>query len=288
MKIIEKRNLWFSICISTLLIAVGAMLWNSFSRGSIMNFGIDFTGGTLLNLRFHQPVSTTQIREVLKEFDLEESVIQKSEKEDIFIRCQPISPETRIKIMEAFQKKFGVVDLLEADTIGPIIGKELSTQALWALAIASFGIIVYVSFRFEFKYALAALLALFHDAIFVAGMMALLWRDIEIPFVAGILTIMGYSINDTIIVFDRIRENIKKHGKKHFAEIINRSINETFPRTINTVLTTMIMVLALLFFGGKTLKDFALVLLIGFSIGTYSSVFIASPLVYLWEQKEKK
>jgi preprotein translocase subunit SecF len=171
-----------------------------------------------------------------------------------------------------------------------VIGKELRTQALWALLIASIAIIIYVSFRFEFKYAVAALLALYHDALITTGIIAFLWRDIEISFVAAILTIMGYSINDTIVIFDRIRENRKKLGgkKKKFSEIVNISVSETLARSINTVFTTVIIVLCVLFFGGGTIKDFALVLLIGFIIGAYSSIFLASPIVSAWEARSHK
>ncbi|MBU0672993.1 MAG: protein translocase subunit SecF, partial [Candidatus Margulisbacteria bacterium] len=221
---------------------------------------------------------------------LEQSVIQKAGKNDIYIRTEELERGLRLKIIEELKGQFGEVELLEADTIGPVIGQELRAQALWALLLASLGIIIYVSFRFEFKYAVAALLALYHDAIITTGIVALLWRNIETPFIAAILTIMGYSINDTIVIFDRIRENIKKYSgkKKKFSEIINISISETMARSINTVLTTVIIVLAVLFFGGETLKDFALVLLIGFAVGAYSSIFLASPIVAVWEAKNFK
>jgi len=179
---------------------------------------------------------------------------------------------------------------LEADIVGPVIGKELRGQAIWALIIASLLIVAYVSFRFEFKYALAALFAVYHDAIITTGIVALLWRNIEIPFVAALLTILGYSINDTIVIFDRIRENVKKAGgsKKNFPALVNKSILQTLGRSVNTVLTVLFMVVALLIFGGATLRDFCFVLLIGFIAGTYSSIFVASPLVVMWEKYSSK
>ncbi|KPJ62743.1 hypothetical protein AMJ44_15205 [candidate division WOR-1 bacterium DG_54_3] len=287
---VGKRKYWFIFSSLLLILAVGSFIYNGIVHGKIMNFGIDFTGGTLISLRFPGPVSEHEVREVLAEHNLEQSVIQKSGERDIFIRTEELERETRMKIIDELGEKYGGVELLEADTIGPVIGKELRAQALWALLIASLGIIIYVSFRFEFKYAVAALFALYHDAIITAGVIALLWRNIETPFVAAILTIMGYSINDTIVIFDRIRENIKKYSgkKKSFAEIVNTSISETLARSINTVLTTVIVVLAVIFFGGETLKDFALVLLIGFAIGAYSSIFLASPIVAVWESKGSK
>jgi preprotein translocase subunit SecF len=284
---IGKRKYWFALSGILILLALIGFIYNGTVRGKIMDFGIDFTGGTMISLRFPEPVSEQEIRDVLIKDGLEQSVIQRSSKNDFYIRTGELDRQTRVKIVEDLKAKFGEVELLEADTIGPVIGKELRTQAFWALLIASLGIIIYVSFRFEFKYAVAALLALYHDAFITAGIIALLWRNIETPFIAAILTIMGYSINDTIVIFDRIRENVKKYSgkKKKFSEIVNISISETLARSINTVFTTIIIVLAVLFFGGGTLKDFALVLLIGFAIGAYSSIFLASPIVAVWEAR---
>jgi preprotein translocase subunit SecF len=285
---VGKRKYWFILSGIMLLFAAGSLIYNGTARGKVMNFGIDFTGGTLISLRFPERVSENDVREVLAKYKLEQGVIQRSGVTDLYIRTEEIERSTRVKILNDLQKKYGDVELLEADTIGPVIGRELRTQALWALLLASLGIILYVSFRFEFKYAVAALLALYHDALITTGIVALLWRNIETPFVAAILTIMGYSINDTIVIFDRIRENRKKYGgkKKSFAEIVNISVGETLARSINTVLTTVIVVLCVLFFGGETLKDFALVLLIGFAVGAYSSIFLASPIVAVWEAKK--
>ncbi len=285
---VGKRKSWFTISGVLLLLAISALFLNLMVKGSMMNVGIDFTGGSMISLRFPAEVNVGDVRDVLAKYDLEKSVIQRSAGNDIYIKTELIEPDLRIKIVDDLRAEYGDVELLEADMIGPVIGKELRTQALWALLIASLAIIIYVSFRFEFKFAVAGLVALYHDAIITIGIVALLWRNIEVPFVAAILTIMGYSINDTIVIFDRIRENTKKyHGKKKtYFEIINISITETLARSINTVLTTVIIVLAVLFFGGETLKDFALVLLIGFIVGAYSSIFVASPIVAAWESKK--
>ncbi|MEE8638185.1 MAG: protein translocase subunit SecF [Candidatus Margulisiibacteriota bacterium] len=287
---VGKRKYWFILSSLLLILAVGAFIYNGTVQGKVMNFGIDFTGGTLISLRFPESVPVHEIREILAKHDLEQSVIQKSGERDLYIRTEEIGRKLRVEIIGELRDRYGEVELLEADSIGPVIGKELSAQALWALLLASLGIIIYVSFRFEFKYAVAALIALYHDALITAGIIALLWRNIETPFVAAILTIMGYSINDTIVIFDRIRENRKKYfgKKKSFSEIVNISVSETLARSINTVLTTIIIVLCVLFFGGETLKDFALVLLIGFAIGAYSSIFLASPIVAAWEAKASK
>ncbi len=290
MDIIKNSRIWFLISSSLIVLAIVALSSNAFVRGKPLNFGIDFTGGTLLNLRFERSVSVGEVRGVLDEFKLGESIIQKSGETDILIKTVPLEGETRTNLMSAFNAKVGASEILEADIIGPTIGRELSTQALWALLVASIGIIIYVSFRFEFKYAVTALLALYHDAIITTGLIALFFRTVDVGFIAAILTIMGYSINDTIIIYDRIRENLKKpaYAKKKFGELVNISIWETFARSINTVLTVIIMVLLLLFLGGEPVRDFSLTLLIGFTFGAYSSIFVAPPLLVAWALREKK
>jgi len=290
MDVIKNTKLWFTISGLLILLAVFAFGFNAFVRGTPMNFGIDFTGGTLLNLRFEKPVSVAEVRSVLDNYKLGESIIQKSGENDVLVRTVPIEGDVRANIIKDLNDKVARAEILEADVIGPTIGKELATQAIWALIIASLGIIIYVSFRFEFKYAVSALIALYHDALITAGVIALLWRTVDVPFVAAILTIMGYSINDTIVIYDRIRENLKKPNlaKKNFGEVINISILETLARSINTVLTVIVMVICLLLLGGETLRDFALTLLIGFAIGTYSSIFIAPPILAIWAKSETK
>lgn len=289
MNIIKKTKFWFTISGLLIILSVSGLLFNTISRGKMMNFGIDFTGGTLINVRFTEPISVSQVRDVLAGYKLGEAVIQRSGERDIFIRTEPLEVGMRQEIITKLSEKYNGAELLEADTIGPTIGAELRTQAILALLFASLGIVIYVSFRFEMLYAMAALLALFHDAIITTGVMAILWRSIDVTFIAAILTILGYSINDTIVIFDRIRENLKRPGaqKKSFAELVNTSLWETMARSINTVLTVVVMVLALLFFGGETLREFCLTLLIGFICGTYSSIFIAAPLVVLWHKRRK-
>lgn len=288
MDFIGKRRIWFTISAALIALAIAAMALNGMIRGKIMNFGIDFTGGTLLTLRFEKSVTVEEVREVLAKYNLAQSVIQKVGKKDISIRTEPLESDLRVRITEDLRESIGSAELLEADMVGPVIGKELRTQAIWALIVATIGIIIYVSFRFEFRYAIAALFALYHDAIITAGIIALLWRNVDTPFVAAILTIMGYSINDTIVIFDRIRENLGKPGavKRPIEDIVNDSINQTLARSINTVLTVLFMIVILIIFGGATLKDFCLVLLIGFIIGGYSSIFLASPLLVLWRKFE--
>lgn len=271
-----------------LIIALGGLAFNSMARGSLMNFGIDFTGGTLLVVRFQNDVTTGDVRAVLSKHGMKDSEIQKVGERDVSIRAPFIEDQKRRDVVADLDSTFKGAELMEADLIGPTIGKELRTQAILALVIASIGMLIYVAFRFEFKYGVAAMIALYHDAIITIGLMAILWRDINITFVAAILTILGYSINDTIVIFDRLRENIKKlGGKKYdFRVVANNAISSTLARSINTVLTVVVMDLVLLLFGGATLFEFALTLLFGFCFGCYSSIFVAPQIVSLLKDTE--
>lgn len=289
MNILKTKKLWFTLSAALLILGLFALVSNFLFRGKIMNFGIDFTGGTILTLRFDESAKISDhlsdVRRTLEKFKFKENVIQKIGDNDLTIRTEPLDGEIRNQIVAELNKSFGAIELLEADTIGPVIGKELRSQAFWALLSATIGILIYVSFRFEFNYALAAVLALWHDAAITIGLIAFLWRSVDSPFIAAILTILGYSINDTIVIFDRIRENVQKprKGKIELETIVNDSILQTMARSVNTVLTVLFMNLCLLVFGGATIKDFALTLLIGFTLGAYSSIFIASPILIFLE-----
>jgi len=290
MNIIGKYKLWFSMSAILLMLCLFGFSYNYLVRGKLMNFGIDFTGGTELTLRFDDKTSIGDhigdVRAVLAKHNLKESVIQLSGDRDLSIRTEPVESDTRTRIIEELQGQFGTIELLEADTIGPVIGKELRTQAFWALLLATIGILIYISFRFEFKYAVAAIIALWHDVIITVGLSALLWLSVDTAFVAAVLTILGYSINDTIVIFDRIRENILKPSKVTVSmeSTTNISVLQTMARSINTGLTVLFVLVCLLLFGGITLRDFSIVLLMGISLGMYSSVFIASPLLVLMEK----
>ena len=290
MDFIGKRRIWFTFSITMIIISICGMAFNWTTKGRIMNFGIDFTGGTLLVVRFQADVQTGAVRDVLTKYGLAESVVQKFGDKDVSIKMGVIEDEKRRVILADLNSKLGGAELLEADMIGPVIGKELRTQAMWALIVASILMAIYMAFRFEFKYSIAAILALYHDAIITTGLMAIMWREIDVTFVAAILTILGYSINDTVVIFDRVREDIRRAGTKKvdFADILNHALNSTMARSINTVLTVLVMVIMLFVFGGATIKEFSLTLLIGFSIGTYSSVFVAPEIVYIWKKWEEK
>jgi len=281
---VGNRKIWYGI--SILLIVVGLLFLGI--RG--LNLGIDFRGGSLIEYMFEERVTLGEFREVLAQVDLDDegAVVQPSDQEEIFgilLRTRALTPEESESLTNALRAEFGSAEQLRAEIVWPTIGEELTWRAILALVVASLVIIVYLSIRFEPKYAMAALLAVLHDALIVIGFFALVFREVNTPFVAGLLTIIGYSINDSIVIFDRIRENKKFKRYKDYKELVNASIIANLPRSINTSVTTLLCVTAIFLFGGVTIKAFMLTLLVGFIAGTYSSIFIASPFLITIEEK---
>ena len=279
--IIGKRKIWYAIS-SVLIIA---SLFFMVTRG--FNMGIDFTGGTIIDLRFEKAVNINDVRAVLNEYDLSNSTIQLSgenssstESENVMIRTVDLEEQERKEVMAALTDKLGSYQVLREEKVGATMGTELIMNAVYATIISWLLIIAYVSYSFEFKFGISAVLGLAHNVIIVLGAFALTQRQIDSSFVAALLTIIGYSINDTIVIFDRIRENLKLHFRKNgdIVELVNTSIYQTMTRSIYTVSTVLFATFALYFFGGDTTKDFAFALLIGFFCGAYTSIFIASPL----------
>lgn len=279
--IIGKRKIWYAI--SSLLII--ASLFFMVTRG--FNMGIDFTGGTIMDLRFEKAVNINDVRAVLNEYNLSNSTIQLSgesssstESENVMIRTVALEEQERKEVMAGLTDKLGAYQVLREEKVGATMGTELIMNAIYATIISWLLIIAYVSYRFEFKFGISAVLGLAHNVIIVLGAFALTQRQIDSSFVAALLTIIGYSINDTIVIFDRIRENLKLHFRKNgdIVELVNTSIYQTMTRSIYTVSTVLFATFALYFFGGDTTKDFAFALLIGFFCGAYTSIFIASPL----------
>lgn len=279
--IIGKRKIWYAI--SSLLII--ASLFFMITRG--FNMGIDFTGGTIMDLRFEKAVNINDVRAVLNEYNLSNSTIQLSgesssstESENVMIRTVDLEEQERKEVMAGLTDKLGAYQVLREEKVGATMGTELIMNAIYATIISWLLIIAYVSYRFEFKFGISAVLGLAHNVIIVLGAFALTQRQIDSSFVAALLTIIGYSINDTIVIFDRIRENLKLHFRKNgdIVELVNTSIYQTMTRSIYTVSTVLFATFALYFFGGDTTKDFAFALLIGFFCGAYTSIFIASPL----------
>lgn len=258
-----------------------------------LNLSVDFKGGELLQLQFKQELNKDKLNNTLEGLEkdipqLNARRLQYSEGNAIVVRTEQLQENQKALLKEKVKEQVGEFDVIKNDTVGPTIGKELAANALKALGIGAILIIIYVTIRFEFVYAIAGLIALLHDVIITAGLIALFRFEINTPFIAAILTILGYSINDTIVVFDRIRENEEKEGKKkEYGVIIDESINQVFVRSMYTSITTTISVLMLLLFGGETLRTFSMALFIGMIFGTYSSVFLASPLVYMMRKFRK-
>lgn len=288
---IGKRKIAYALSIIFILLGIGSffMKGEDGHLGIKKNFGIDFTGGTLQHFRFNVPVEINDIRASLKAIGLGSAIIQqdKNEPRDIIIRSYSEKFENiSRKLKEDF--KGNSFEIISTDIVGPAVGKDLRFRAIIALLLSLIGIGIYVSYRFEPKFAVGGIVALLHDALVSVGALAITGREISLPVLAALLTVIGYSINDTIVIFDRIRENMKLKTKSDFASLIDYSINQTLSRTFLTSFTVFLVLLALYFLGGEVINDFTFVMLVGVITGTYSTIFIAAPIVVDWPGKKKK
>jgi len=279
---VKNRKMVYIISAVIILVGIISFLFQGF------NYGIDFAGGTIVQIKFEQSVSITEVRNILGEFDLSQSTIQDLSDTEFVIRTEKIDQEQRKEILSALKQNLADLEVLRVETVGPVIGENLKKTALYAILFAFIGIIIYITIRFEFRYSIISILALSHDVLIVLGIFSLFQKEITISIIAAVLTIVGYSLNNTIVILDRLRENIKFKTRESFGNIVNMSINQSLSRTINTALTTVLPVLAIYFFGGSILSDFALALFIGMVAGTYSSIFIASPLLVDWKGELKE
>lgn len=291
---IGKKKIWFFISLGVIL----AGFTGYFIHGGF-NLGIDFLGGTLIELQFERDTNTAEIRDIMDDAGYQNVIIQRvvtnlvqTESDRFIIRVKakeigkPISTGKKNEILDALDKKIGVEGQpLQDRTVDPGFGKVLIWKALKAIAISIAGILIYIWIRFEFRFGATAILALIHDVLITLGVYAILNREINTSTIAAILTIIGYSLNDTIVVFDRIRENAPLTGRLGYIRVVNDSINATLSRSINTSLTTLFPVILLLILGTTALKDFALALTVGIITGTYSSIFFASPILVLWNNR---
>ncbi len=286
--IMAKKNIFFIVSAVIIVAGIIASLFGG------LNQDIDFAGGTAMHVNIGQQFDNNEIRAIVSEkIGFEPSTVQKTGENDeqVIIKTKEIDTTKRNDIFEGLKEKYGLKqeDLFSTDNVNPTIGNELKFQALIAILIASVLMLVYISFRFEFKSGVAAVAALLHDLLIMLAVYSFFRIPINTSFIAAILTILGYSINDTIIVFDRIRENKRKIKKVQFDEVVNTSIWQTMARSINTSLTTLVTIGALYLLGVPSIKEFALPLMIGIISGTYSSIFIASPIwVLLREISSKK
>ncbi|HHY04235.1 MAG TPA: protein translocase subunit SecF [Thermoanaerobacterales bacterium] len=273
-KIVENRKIWFVLSLVIILAGLFCLITNG------LNWGIDFTGGSILQYNVNSSYDLKDVRQVLDTFNLSDYDTKKAgdNKQELIIRTVELDNDKQNEITNALKQKFPKLVLVRADKVDAVIGKELQRQAVLALIIANIGMLIYISFRFEFRSALAAIIALVHDVLVLISIFAIFRIPVDINFVAALLAIVGYSINDTIVIFDRVRENLKLMHKTAFSDVINESIAQTMSRTINTSLTTLIAVVTLFIFGGETIRDFTLALIVGITSGTYSSIFLACPL----------
>jgi preprotein translocase subunit SecF len=253
------------------------------------NLGIDFVGGTLVQVKFTDNTDAAKIKDSLDALDLGSVLVQRfgDDPNEFLIRVQESSKEKDLSgmISGSLNAVYGAgkVDLRRVEMVGPQVGKDLREKGILSIVYAMIGILIYISWRFELRFAVGAIVALLHDVLITIGAFSLTGREIDLPIIAAFLAIIGYSLNDTIIVYDRIRENYGKHQKKGFNTVVNLSINETLSRTILTSGTTLLVVLALFVFGGGVIHNFAFAMLVGILVGTYSSIFVASPVLIFWD-----
>lgn len=279
---IGKRNIFTGISIVAVLLSLLLLAVKG------INYGIDFTGGTLVQVQFKEAKQIGDVRAAVSVLKLGDTVVQNfGSDREFLIRVEKSIGSTRgvgERIAGAMAEKFGKgsFDIRRTESVGPQVGADLRNKAMSSILFALVGILVYVSFRFQFRQAVASVVALIHDVVITLGVFSLSGKEFTLPIVAALLTIIGYSLNDTIVVFDRIRENTRLSRRSEFSDLINNSVNQTLSRTVLTSGTTLVAVLAFLFLGGEVISDVAFALAVGIIVGTYSSIYVASPLLLVW------
>ncbi|MDJ0899120.1 MAG: protein translocase subunit SecF [Xenococcus sp. MO_188.B8] len=301
--VIKQRGLWWGISTVAIIAGIAAMLVSFTSLNAPIRPGLDFVGGTRLQIErdcnisenCDRPIKIAEVRAVVEEQGLVNSTIQLlgNNKNILSVRTKNLDVNGRTSLQQAISETIGAFDpkTIQIDSVGPTIGKELFVSGMLALIVAFFGIIVYLSVRFQFDYALFAIVALFHDVVITAGIFAILGLvaqvEVDSLFLVALLTIIGFSVNDTVVIYDRIRETIANNSEKTINEIVDDAVNQTLGRSINTSITTLLPLIGIFLFGGETLKYFALALIIGFALGAYSSIFIASTLLAWWRTSKQ-
>ncbi|WP_088892131.1 protein translocase subunit SecF [Leptolyngbya ohadii] len=304
LKVIQQRSIWWAISGAVILAGLIAMLISWQQLGAPLRPSLDFVGGTRLQLELDcsqpnscaEPIDPAKVRQVLEAQNLANSSVQivGQDQHTVSLRTSFLSPDQRAQLQDALSKEFGAFDpaKTQIDTVGPTIGRQLFTSGLLALVISFVGIMVYVGFRFQPDFAVFAVVALFHDVLITVGVFAILGLlfgvEVDSLFIVALLTIVGFSVNDTVVIYDRIRETTQIDGDRSINEIVDDAVNQTLARSINTTLTALLPLTAIFFLGGDTLKYFALALIIGFLAGAYSSIFIASTLLAWWRVRSEK
>ncbi len=277
--IVKHYKIFFSITIIFLLVGIGSMLVRGF------NLGIDFTGGSIMDLYFDKPVSVSEVRDVLKKNDLGNSIIQLGNSngsesgQDVLIRTGVIDDGQRRSVMDSLKQDLGGFQIQRVENVGATIGGELIQQAVLAIVLSWVLMIAYITFRFEFKFAIAAIIALIIDVTVTLSYFSLFQMEMDSSFVAALLTVVGYSVNGTIVIFDRIRENLKIHRRSEsLTEMVDNSIWQTMTRSVYTVGTSLFAVVCIFLFGGETIRNFSFAMMVGFASGAYTSTLLAGPM----------
>ncbi len=298
--ITKQRNLWWGVSGTLAILSLIFMIISTFSLQSPLRLGLDFVGGTRLQLQrdcgvanCSEPLELARVRDLLGEQGLASSSIQilGDDRQALTIRTPNLSTEARSQLQNRLAEAIGPFDpqSTQIDTVGPIIGKQLLVGGLLALGVAFGGIVLYLSFRFQWDYAILAIIALFHDVFITAGVFSALGLiagvEIDSLFLVSLLTIAGFSVNDTVVIYDRIREMLKRQPDQPINVVVDDAVNETLGRSINTTLTTLLPLVSIFILGGATLKTFSLALIVGFVLGAYSSIFVASSLLSWWREK---
>lgn len=277
---IGKRKIWFIF--STILLITGIVFF--FVRG--FNYGIDFLGGNLMEVKFKQDVPISELRKAMEDIGYGKSILQSTASDQYIIRTVPIDVKEKNKILDNLDKKIGIIRPLVQDrNVAAGFSKQITKYALIAVAISIVGILIYIWIRFEVRFAIVAVIELLHDLLILLGFYAITYREFNTTSIAVILTILGYSLSDTIIIFDRVREELRLTKKDKFSDVVNYSVNKTLVRSLGTAATTLFPIIVLLIIGNETLKDFAFGLFVGIISGSYSSVFIGSPLLVVWNNR---
>ena len=304
LNVIKQRSLWWTVSAGIILAGIISMVISTATLGSPLRLGLDFVGGTRLQFELdcskpgscEKPIDIAAVRDVMNTEGLGNSSIQivGEKQQGLTIRTKSLNYEQRTKLQNTLSEKIGAFDpkSIQIDTVGPTLGRQLFTAGLLAIIISFAGILIYLTFRFQFDYSFLAFVALFHDVLVTMGIFSILGLvlgvEIDSLFVVAILTIIGFSVNDTVVIYDRVREVIKENPEMNINQVVDDAVNQTLSRSINTTFTTLLTLTAIFLFGGETLKYFALALIVGFIAGAYSSIFIASSLLAWWRERAAK